>query len=197
MKRSFTLIELLVVIAIIAILASMLLPTLGKAKESAKRISCAGNLHQVGLAMVLYVGDYNCLKPGYTPWGGGGDYFYWRDWMFYYAPYVKSNFDPLTDWNLKLFWCPAFFANGGNPGPQGPPSQPDWAIQSTSYWYGDAAAGDQSCNPPKPFRLEVIGNRHVLREEALFHDGMTSMNLLYSDGRVGLYKYLNTNWPPP
>lgn len=59
----FTLIELLVVIGIIAILASMLLPSLARAKDAAKRIACVNHLRQLDLAVRMYVDDHN----GYLP----------------------------------------------------------------------------------------------------------------------------------
>lgn len=62
-KPGFTLIELLVVIAIIAILAAMLLPALGRAKERGKRAKDASNLHQVGIASLMYANDFSEWLP--------------------------------------------------------------------------------------------------------------------------------------
>ncbi len=75
----FTLIELLVVIAIIAILASMLLPALGKARMSSKRIHCAANLGNIGKLIVSYYDDYGYMVPSSMKIGNNG--YKWCDIM--------------------------------------------------------------------------------------------------------------------
>lgn len=68
-KNKFTLIELLVVIAIIAILASILLPALSKAREQGRRIACASTENQLGKAFSFYVSDYDGYLPAYRDYG--------------------------------------------------------------------------------------------------------------------------------
>ena len=64
-RTGFTLIELLVVIAIIALLASMLLPSLSKARDMGRRIKCVNNLKQLGLIAQMYMQDYGSWFPMY------------------------------------------------------------------------------------------------------------------------------------
>jgi prepilin-type N-terminal cleavage/methylation domain-containing protein/prepilin-type processing-associated H-X9-DG protein len=61
--RAFTLLELLVVIAIIGILAALLLPVVSRSKEAARSTACLSNLHQVGMALQIYVSDNNNKFP--------------------------------------------------------------------------------------------------------------------------------------
>jgi len=112
-EAGFTLIELLVVIAIIGLLASLLLPTLVRAKEASRATVCRNSLRQIGIAAHLYADDHNdtffCLKGGSVPYGGQ-----WTLGPNSTTLHAPSDFDaywalgyyPYFSGNKKLFACP-------------------------------------------------------------------------------------------
>jgi prepilin-type N-terminal cleavage/methylation domain-containing protein/prepilin-type processing-associated H-X9-DG protein len=113
-KKGFTLIELLVVIAIIAILAAILFPVFGRARENARRSSCQSNLKQIGLGVKQYVQDYDEKFPlqGVNAQVG---------WAIAIQPYIKST---------QLFQCPS---------ETNPPANVDPTVTAS---YGNAGFSD-------------------------------------------------------
>ncbi|MCD4825038.1 MAG: prepilin-type N-terminal cleavage/methylation domain-containing protein [Phycisphaerae bacterium] len=95
--HGFTLIELLIVIAILSLLASILLPSLNRAKEMAKRMACASNLKAVGLAQIVYSNDYGRKSPP-AVWQGPPGSGTWRNILYLYGDYVDSK---------EAFHCPS------------------------------------------------------------------------------------------
>ncbi len=96
--KIFTLIELLVTIAIIAILASMLLPALKRAQNSARQIACLNQEKQLAVGIAQYIGDYNGWLPTCAGYSGGNRY----DWRYSLCPYLNVNATNSTDWTPWL-----------------------------------------------------------------------------------------------
>ena len=169
-SNHFTLIELLVVIAIIAILASMLLPALSKARDAARRISCVNNEKTMILGVLQYADDNNGICVCYS-----GYKYNDLPWKVSIMPYTigpipsnKNYMDNSTGkWVLrsKVFLCPGAYREGTN----GNNDRAFWQYQNygLNNWIGYTPDGQNRKNNyimrvKEPSRRMIISDMHTL-----------------------------------
>ena len=130
-RNGFTLIELLVVIAIIAILAAILFPVFAQAREKARQTQCLSNMRQMGLAVQMYLQDFDERFPLDSHTGSGASW----TWLFTLEPYTKTRLlyrcpsDPSTNWERP------------RPGQR----TPRRVSYGTNFWMLPALWGEQDC----------------------------------------------------
>ena len=166
-RTGFTLLELIVVITIISILASLLLPSISRARERGRKASCINNLRQIGLALEMYVADNGFRYP--VAAGKPSDHPEPPIYDFL-KPYLKSS-------NTNVFRCPSDRANY-------------YETEGTSYEWNRFLNGD-GYDSSVIYGITALGGRvkmPVMWDFENFHADSVKeggKNILYTDGRVG------------
>ena len=203
-RRAFTLIELLVVVAIIAILAAILFPVFGRARENARRASCQSNMKQIGLGLQMYIQDYDGRVPicndNSTPTADDDDGYWWVT-LYKYTKndqiFVCPSWRPVTHpTDLQAYEIPPdpnkpFLHKGivgtyaWNETLDGSPEMRLTGTSSDGVSYGPAevvavAEGFNGTHVYRPEHVAPITNS-ALRLRYVHFEGM---NVVYGDGHV-------------